>query len=318
MEPIILAERPGIRVDDPDIKKSILNNLYMSWNKYDKDRFPGCQPVSIERKHFSSLRSNQYWVCAKTDGVRYIMHFHKNKEVYYCVLINRKNELFILDVHAIKSAFYGTILDGELVLNKETRQYDFLIYDVVCVCGMNVSQLPHSERLNKCKSVIMYIYISEKHNINLQLKTFASLDIIKNYNDNIVPHIPHEHDGLIFTPENRPIVTGTNYDMFKWKPKLKNTVDFWIEYNFKKNENPILKVMKGKYLIRLHDHYVYVPKHLKDDVPGVFECSYNGRKNWYAMFKRNDKHFPNHIFTMTKTLLNIEEDIRIEEFENIN
>ena len=31
------------------------------------DRFPGCQPISIERRHFRTLTSNDYVVTEKTD-----------------------------------------------------------------------------------------------------------------------------------------------------------------------------------------------------------------------------------------------------------
>lgn len=318
MESVTLGNRPGLRVVDSAITKPILSHLYFSWNKYDKDQFPGPQPISIERQHFTTLSSERYWVCAKTDGVRFIMHFHTNQDICYCVLINRKNQIHILDVHVIKSAFLGTILDGELVLNNDTNQYDFLVYDAVCVCGANVTQLPHSERIKKCENVIMYTYISEKHNINMQLKTFALLSDIGEYNRNMVPRIPHTHDGLIFTPEDKPVITGTNHAMFKWKPKLKNTVDFWIEENFNSKNKYIVKLMKGRQFVRLHNHYIHVPNSIEHHLPGVFECAYNGKNNWYVLFKREDKAYPNNIFTMTKTQLNIEEDIRIEEFENLN
>ena len=44
------------------------------------------------------------------------------------------------------------------------------------------------------------------------------------YND---PSFP-QNDGLIFMPNKLPVVSGTQYSMFKWKPPNKHTFDFQI------------------------------------------------------------------------------------------
>lgn len=42
----------------------------------------------------------------------------------------------------------------------------------------------------------------------------------------IIPKLPHENDGLIFTKEFCPYYPGTCEEILKWKPQELNTIDF--------------------------------------------------------------------------------------------
>ena len=321
MEQISFSENTTWKITAIEVRRHILKSLYNWWNKYDKDRFPGPLPVSIERQHFPKLSNNPYWVCAKTDGVRYLMVCIKSldcSDKQYCVLINRRNEIFLIQLYTLKNVFDGTVLDGELIKNKETNKYDFLVYDATRICGEDTTKLPHSARISKVRNLIhSHFCISEHHGMDVKVKTFMELEQISTYNKQVLPYIPYENDGLIFTPENDPVTSGTSVNMFKWKPLKQNTVDFWVECDYRFKNRYIIKLSKGPRLICLHDHYVHVPPRMIDDLPGIVECAYNGRNNWVGLLIREDKSHPNHVYTMTKTLLNIQENILVEEFENV-
>lgn len=294
------------------IKTTICN----IWGVCDNNRFPGPLPISIERQHFGTLKSNPYWVCAKTDGLRYLLVCLQYEDRNYCVFVNRKLEMILLDITMLSSAYNGTILDGELVQNNQTKQHEFLVYDSVMVCGENTSKLPHSIRLQKSAQLIDTMIVSPRHTISVHLKTFTKLNMVSEYIQDVLPNLTHSTDGLIFTPEHEEIMSGTHKTMFKWKPTAKNTVDFWVEQNFKKKNSFIIKVSKGRTMICLHDHYVYIPYRIIDKLPCILECSYNGPNNWQYVLERTDKQYPNSLYTMTKTLLNIQENILLSEFCN--
>ena len=91
------------------------------------DRFPGCQPVSIEFKHFPILKGNDYVVCEKTDGVRHFLVFTTVEGRPVSALVDRSFRVTSVPLNARKQAYEGTILDGELY------EKTFLVYDAIMI-----------------------------------------------------------------------------------------------------------------------------------------------------------------------------------------
>ena len=53
-------------------------------------RFPGSQPVSFEKRHLEVLEREDYYVCEKSDGVRYLLYFAIPPSGPVAFLVNSK------------------------------------------------------------------------------------------------------------------------------------------------------------------------------------------------------------------------------------
>ena len=63
----------------------------------------------------------------------------------------------------------------------------------------------------------------------IRMKPMYSLDqTIFVWND-VVKHLTHNSDGLVFPPIRDPYTIGINWKMLKWKPIECNSADFKIE-----------------------------------------------------------------------------------------
>lgn len=323
MEIVPFGNTKAIRLIDPIICKDLFDHVRRMWNTCDSDYFPGPQPISIERKHIEALSQQTYRVCAKSDGVRFLLVFITHLDNPYCFLINRKKDVYLINVEVISDAFKGTVLDGEFIRNTHTNKHEFLVYDATSVMGdSNVMALTHSQRMERALSIVEHIkYQPDKTPFHVKLKLFYPFENFKEYVSQAVPFIQHDLDGYIFTPDEDPVRSGTHNTMFKWKELYKNTVDFLVEKHFHIPGAFIVKVSKGCTLKSLFDIKLHVPigsdverDILQSNSPVIVECMYLSPNVWSALFVRKDKTNPNNFYTYTKTILNINENIQLSEF----
>ena len=323
MQTVSFCDNNALCITDKDTKRVLFDEVKARWNNYTYDSFPGPQPVSIERCHLSVLRSEPYKVCEKSDGQRFLFVCTRYENKPYCFVIDRRTDIFLLRFEIVTEAFNGTILDGEIILNKHTRKHEFLVYDSTMVCGKPTTHMTHSERMREALEVVQCIKPSVHSAFVVRLKTFYPIERFETFVNQIVPQLPYEIDGFVFTPDKDPVISGTHYRMFKWKEQHKNTVDFLVEPNHNKrfSQKYMMKIMKGKTPKALLDNRIVVdPGHeveteLRSTGTGVVvECAYVAPNVWKALHIRRDKTFPNSYLTWTKTLLNIEENIQLKEF----
>ena len=260
------------------------------------DTYPGPQPISIERKHIHNLQNNEYYVGLKNDGERFLLAFVVIDTKYICCLINRKLEAFAIHMNVTKHLFSGTVFDCELVGNV------LYLFDCLMICNVTLLKKCFIERLQSCDTLLKSI----KHSphFTVQKKVFLPMGEIHSIN------MKQENcDGLIFMPNNYAVVYGTHNSLYKWKPRFKNTIDFALKGNrvFLQNSDKLVWV---KIKVDINDMQITVPK----DSYIIVESMFVSEKTWKGLHIRHDKHLPNSKFTYEKTLINIQEDIQIEEF----
>lgn len=272
--------------------EALLNFIQESW-KSDGTRFPGPQPVSIERRHFPLLKRQPYFVCEKTDGVRHLLA--STEEGVF--LINRA---FVIEPVKIRVP-KDTLLDGELVKTKAGKSL-FVVHDAVRVKGENLTSQPLNCRLDAARKVIKGIIKTAQAPFEIRVKTMYL------WGSEAVPALDtyeYETDGLVLTPINEPIRMGTHETMFKWKPKERITIDFEL---------------RNGYELWVQDRgvpYKEAELHTRNQRPNlpdgtIVECGY-GDLGFFVEKVRTDKTHANNRRTYFRTMVNLREDIQVGE-----
>jgi len=270
---------------DQEIREFISRTLASN----NTDRFPGPQPISLERRHLEYISNNPYMVCEKTDGIRhFLVCFTDSQHRKICALVNRKMESVLYSLTVPRD----TILDGELFENT------FVVHDAIIIRGEYVGHMHLTERLARARKMVAAIVPTAR--LYVKVKLMVSMSDIASIRID-----PRTTDGLIFTPIEEPTRMGTHRTLFKWKPVENITMDFIIQ--------------GGKYLCIQHENnyqriqMVTGGGHWNDGT--ILECSYSG--SWIPLKERTDKSHPNNKRTLERTLVNIREKITLCELTRI-
>ena len=303
-------QRLSVKREDP-LYKYTLDFMEHHWNTKGKGIFPGSQPISIEYRHFDILKSSPYVVCEKTDGVRFMMLAFMFDNKKKTIFVNRALEMFDCPLNFRKLVYDGTIVEGEMYGDT------FMMYDMLMSCGKIIGDqdfLTRLDHMEKFKKMLMSLKYDP---VKLTLKTFHLMSDFEEFMDKYLPTVQQEIDGLIFTPINDTVKTGTHETMFKWKPRDKNTIDFQLK---RRGDVWRLHVQeRGKLVFEseLRDEWVPLKARewLKEDA--IIECQYMFQDSpmwWKPVALRSDKTFPNSRRTFYRTLVNIREDIAMVDF----
>jgi len=330
LESIILSEKnspKGIPIKNKQFINYLIKNINFNYNvKGNELTFPAPQPVSIEKKNFSKLTEYKYNISLKLDGVRFLMYFIKDKhDKNQCIIINRALNFYNIIIHAEDTLYNGTLLDGEIIYNSVDNKWDFVVHDALILCGNKINKLCHSMRLSDTKCCLESFLINNENNVlNIKVKEFLRFENFADFIKDVYKK-SENNDGIIFMPENLPVISGTQYSMLKWKPENKHTFDFLLKEsdigleayvfhlgNLNIFANIHVKTEQGKEFIEKSkqlDNY-------KNDC--IVECTFDKDKNNFCpILVRTDKTHPNSLRTIERTLFNISENIQIEDFMSI-
>lgn len=281
------------------MKQEVQAFIHEAWESPESDRFPGPQPVSIERRHFCEFKKRAYVACEKTDGTRHLLVCFEHEGRRVAFLVNRAFDLVPVSTMIPR----GTLLDGELVSikNNETKPV-FLIHDAVRVKGTDLKRENLLDRLEAARTLLKSIVRSTKDPFDIRVKTMTPFP-------GPLPDLasfPWETDGLIFTPIHEPIRMGTHETLFKWKPRERITIDFQV-----RNGRELCVQEKG---ILYKEAALHRGREFPDGT--IVECGY-GDLGWSVEKIRTDKTHANNRRTYFRTLINIRENIQLQEFCNL-
>lgn len=226
-------------------------------------KFPGCMPVNFSRHCIEEVQqsddSGGYYLSEKTDGVRHFIVFTGDTVVLIDRAMKGKRPIprtkgedpmkSIVDL--IRP---GTVLDGEVVMNRKLQRPIFIVFDVLVSATNPVLHYKFSQRLEclkmahfrtKTAKVNMFVediqtlknssaalplvrknFVKRTQIYDSLLRCVIEEQGLRTYKNNNDLH-NHLTDGIIFQP-NRPYVCGTDIHLNKWKYLDTVTIDVQI------------------------------------------------------------------------------------------
>ncbi|KAI1326405.1 mRNA capping enzyme [Xylariaceae sp. FL0255] len=244
-------DQPGVRATGSllmDMRKEVASLLGRP-----STGFPGAQPVSFSRKHIEELKREDYYVCEKSDGMRYLLYITQDDhgtELHY--FIDRKNDYWWVNHGSLHfplpndeaKAHSATVLDGELVidtLEDGSKEPRYLVFDCLVLNGQVLMNRELGKRLGYFQEQVFKPYkaLMDKYPVErpfqpffVDLKSMQFAYGVQMIFDVVIQKLKHGNDGLIFTCLNSFYKPGTDPHILKWKDAEENTIDFIWKLEF--------------------------------------------------------------------------------------
>ncbi|KAG0307304.1 Dcp1p-Dcp2p decapping enzyme complex alpha subunit [Dissophora globulifera] len=313
----------------------------------------GAQPVSFTRNTLTELRSEDYFVSEKSDGVRVLLYcvLHQNGQ-QQVFLVDRKNKFSyvpqlrfpVLNPAPGENPYHNdTIVDGELVTDREPNGQvvvRYLAFDLLAYRGNNILAKPLTSRLARLQNEFVGPYremlrkaspeFINSQPFKVSLKEMQlSYGIEKMFRE-VIPNLKHGSDGLIFTSAIAPYVPSTNTKMLKWKPPSENTVDFKLTLEFRNQNGAQNSPQKPQFLLfewKGGQDYAPFGQMIVDDDQWerwqststqlqnrIVEVNYSPSHQGWRFFRfRDDKEHGNHSSVVKKVVESIRDGVEADE-----
>jgi len=290
------------------------------------------------------IRMSDYVVLEKSDGVRYLMLALE----IGTLLIDRRSNFFPVEPDPNiclpktrdklnPERQHKTLLDGELTLNLITNEWEYLVYDLICLNDdASVARHNYRERLILAENWVTYprcfssnasgslrIRVKDFYEKNQILSLFNKItkdeegEYVYSNADRRDGPICNHNDGCIFAPVRMEYQIKTCPALLKWKPPHLNSVDFQL----------ILECTDGA--VKSHIGYqgdngpvrlreVYFPSSQKAEWKrdfdrfnrSIIECAFDRLAGeWRYIRTRDDKDHANYSSTVIDTLESTAEEI---------
>ncbi|XP_026848279.1 mRNA-capping enzyme [Drosophila persimilis] len=319
---------PGVRQVCDQPRLGDLQSRVQNWCHWNKNGFPGSQPVSMDRHNIKRLSEIPYRVSWKADGTRYMMLIDGQDEVYF---FDRNHSCFqvenvtFLDGKNLNDHLDGTLVDGEMVLDRiaDGVMPRYLIYDIVRLSNRDVREEPFfPNRLDYIKNDVIGprisgmkqgIIVQKLQAFSVRAKDFWDIWMsARLLGEKFARSLAHEPDGLIFQPSHQPYTAGVCPNVFKWKPHELNSVDFRLKIITERGEGLLTKKV-GFLYVGGHDapfgRMQKLTKDIRDVDNKIVECTMNQFGNWEFMRERTDKKHPNSFNTARAVVESIKQPV---------
>jgi hypothetical protein len=183
------------------------------------------------KRDLEVLKRDTYHILPKSDGTRYILFAFTNEKGEYVIdMIDRLGSHCIISLTFKASVFKGTILDGELTVTKD-GEYQYQVFDCIISREAKMMEKVYSSRLTEAQNICEkhYQYQSRSDPFRIVVKDVIKPNVAIElcYADSFTV-VNYPTDGLILVSESRGYQCGKDNNLFKFKNKEDQTVDFKV------------------------------------------------------------------------------------------
>lgn len=344
MQPQMVVVRPLMPslacVDDEVERTFFWNDFLDACHSTRKDRFPGCNPVSLSRQTLSQLGDRNYGIALKSDGVRFSLFLTMrqgstpDQPKPVALMINRAGDMFEVEVIAVVDAFdKKTVLEGELVWKQPTEEVMlFLVFDCLRNAGEVLIDRPFHERyataerltyfseelssaddveqrVDETLSVVLTQYTPK---IQMRAKVFVGLEhAVTMWKQR--GEIDHRVDGIIVQDYDSKYRFGTAVGgaILKWKAHATLDLQGGSEGQGAKpaaSDGALPAAVEGRRLVFRNDSRIRpaAPESIIEYLVACDDCTVS----FFAVRVRDDKSAPNSLAVCLATINDVLDDIQ--------
>ena len=234
---ISFCDRVGFNIKCDQAKKEIL------------DQIEG-YGVKIIQKHFEKfskdsigvLQNNPHLICTKTNGNPYLLYLTRYNGVNQCIFIDKKVQqgyfyprMILVKAWFDDDLFDGTLIDGEMVKDKENR-WLYIMNELIVNANVVLTNMNLIRRTEILEEILTKKYMRDPWiaYCEFQMKKYFHYEKIQYVIEEFVPSLPYTVRGLIFKSLHlkfKDVLMNFDDNLIKkvQRTKFKHVSDFLVD-----------------------------------------------------------------------------------------
>lgn len=304
----------GKRINNEKFCAYLKKTIQEQW-RCRKDIYPSTVPVLFNRTDFDKLNDYDYLVSIHLKEKHVILFFTTdtyNKKL--CILCDKLFNFYKVNIKCLAKVYYNSLFDCQILKNK-SGEYVIYLNDCVCIYGESIKNMAFEYRNTNIEMFLQNHIIELPDKLFLLNKSYFRLGTS---NLSLIKYLIKEYNsGLVFTPNNLPIISGTQKSNMFWLPLGEHTIDLQVD----ENEGTETLTLNSYNFKNIFKYAEITNKDLIDKIKTLENYS-NGcivefrinNQNLIPVMVKQDKLYPNGLRVIEMVLYTITENIKLNEF----
>ena len=290
------------------LKKTILDQ----W-KCKRDIYPCTSPVLVNRTDFQKIKEYDYITSVylkEKSVILFVTTDSYNKKL--CILCDKLFNFYKIELKCSNVSYYGSLFDCQIL--RDGDNYSIFINDCVSIFGEPIKNMSFEYRLANIELFVYNHIIEANPKISVLTKPYFRLNKPIPFSKEIIGSM-----GLVFIPNNLPVISGTQKSNLLWLPNGEHTVDLQVVED-NENNDLILNSYNFKNLFKYatisNEELITKIKELEDYQNGCIVEFNIKNKYLEPLMVKKDKLYPNGLRVIEIILYTITENIELSDFND--